>query len=351
MGIENVQGSPFNVQRSLHIPNLTFNEVSYIYKWYEKEINQRIDADVIDRIYYEFNGQPGLTCWFGELLTDIYNKDTGQTITMKHFENVFIDSCEILPNNNILNIISKARQLPYQEIILKLFKTDTKYAFKYDNKDINYLYMNGVIDIEKENNKNYIRFASPYVQKRLFSYFSDVFFSETGDLIEPFTNLDHIVTKDNLYIKNLLKLYEIYINNNKDWLLKNAPRRKDLKIFEAVYHFNLYMYLFQFLTPEKAKVWPEFPTGNGKIDIIIEYSNKIYGIELKSYTTESSYFAAINQAAHYAVQLKINTIALVFFVDSIDDANRQNLEKGHLDKDTGVMVETIFINLGIGINH
>jgi hypothetical protein len=40
LGIENVKGSPFNVQRSLHIPNLTEDEVAGMFKWYEKESGQ-----------------------------------------------------------------------------------------------------------------------------------------------------------------------------------------------------------------------------------------------------------------------------------------------------------------------
>ena len=206
--------------------------------------------------------------------------------------------------------------------------------------------MNGIIGIQKEDNMNYIRFASSYVQKRLFNYFSDEFFSETGELIEPFTNLDHVLIKDGLHIKNLLRLYEKYLKKNKDWLLKNAPRRKDLKIFEAVYHFNLFMYLHNFLIRKKGQVWPEFPTGNGKIDLIIKYANKTYSIELKTYSDESSYHEAIQQAADYAVQLKLKTISIVFFVETIDDENRTKLEKIHIDKTTGLSVETIFIESG-----
>ena len=45
LGIENVSGSPgstslttsFNVQRSVHIPNLTFEEVDGMFTWYERE--------------------------------------------------------------------------------------------------------------------------------------------------------------------------------------------------------------------------------------------------------------------------------------------------------------------------
>ncbi|RLC09091.1 MAG: hypothetical protein DRI57_22805, partial [Deltaproteobacteria bacterium] len=35
LGIENVTGSPFNVQRSLHIPNLTYKETEGMFGWYE----------------------------------------------------------------------------------------------------------------------------------------------------------------------------------------------------------------------------------------------------------------------------------------------------------------------------
>jgi Protein of unknown function (DUF1703). len=63
---------------------------------------------------------------------------------------------------------------------------------------------------------------------------------------------------------------------------------------------------------KNAKVWPEFPTGNGKIDIIIKYLNKTYGIELKTYSDESSYKTAIKKAVHYAKQLQIKKSPLFF---------------------------------------
>ncbi len=90
LGIENQKGSPFNVQRSVHIPNLTYDEVKGIFQWYEKESGQTIDPDVIDCLFYETNGQPGLTCWFGELLTETYNPDPEKPITMSNFKVKFM---------------------------------------------------------------------------------------------------------------------------------------------------------------------------------------------------------------------------------------------------------------------
>ena len=36
----------------------------------ERESGQKVEDEVIERIFYEFRGQPGLTCWFGELLDE-----------------------------------------------------------------------------------------------------------------------------------------------------------------------------------------------------------------------------------------------------------------------------------------
>ena len=349
LGIENVKGSPFNVQRSTYIPCLTKDEVKKIYQWYEKESQQKIEPEVIEKIYYEFKGQPGLTCWFGEVITEMYNKEPDKPITIKHFNRAYTFATHALPNNNIINIISKAKIDPYKEIVLDLFKTDQKKKFSYDDYFLNYLYMNGIIDIDDQTENDgyiYVRFASPFVQKRLFNFFSRELFREMGQLIEPFTSLKNIINENRINIKNVMRLYEEYLRKNRHWLLNDAPKRKDLRIFEAVYHFNLYMYLNLFLHPKNAYVYPEFPTGNGKIDIIIKYFQKVYGIELKTYTDESSYKKAILKAASYGKQLQVKKIYLVFFIEFIDEENRSKYEIIHNDKNTGVSVEIIFIMTG-----
>ena len=68
--MENIKGLPFNVQRSLHIPNLTHEGVISLFNQYQQETEQSIEPEVVEHIWYEFQGQPGLTCWFGGLLTE-----------------------------------------------------------------------------------------------------------------------------------------------------------------------------------------------------------------------------------------------------------------------------------------
>ena len=347
LGIENQKGSPFNVQRSLHIPNLTFAEVEGMFKDYQKESGQQADEAVIQALYEETLGQPGLTCWFGELVTETFNHDKTKPLTLTHFEEAYAAAAHILPNNNILNIISKVKNPPYREWVLDLFKTSEKIPFRFDDTHINYLYMNGVIDEEKIGlTRYYVKFSCPFVQTRLFNYFSHELFKDLGTLVDPFINLDNVITDTDLNIPNLLKLYQAYLEKNKNWLFQSVPRRTDMRIYEAVYHFNLFSYLDAFLRNPGGRVYPEFPTGNGKIDLIITYHKNRYGLELKSFTHEREYRVSLERAAQYGKQLGLPVIYLVSFVEYIDAANREKFEKEYVDKHTNTKVVPVFIVSG-----
>jgi len=351
LGIENQKGSPFNVQRSLHVPNLTFEEVRGMFQWYEKESGQHVYPEVVERLYYETNGQPGLTSWFGELLTEgceFYSNDKTKPITMNEFRKVFAAAAYVLPNNNIMNLISKAREEDNKTLLLKMFQTDDKLKFRFDNKTMNALYMNGLVVPESEDGETfYLKFACPFVQQRLFNYFSDEYFNDMGRLIDPFTDLDDIITPTDLDILQLLKLYQLYLDKNKSWLFKNVPRRSDQRIMEAVFHFNFYSYFHEFLRGKNVNVIPEFPTGNGKIDILLHYGNNRYGIELKSFRDKPAHKIAQEKAAHYGKQLGLTEIYLVSFIETIDEETRGIFEKPFTEPVTGVTVKPFFIQTGL----
>jgi hypothetical protein len=347
VGVENMRGSPFNIQRSVHIPNLTHDEVNYIFNWYQQETGQTIKPEVVEQIWYEFQGQPGLTCWFGELLTKTYNQATDEAITMQHFEKAYIAAINLLPNNNILNIISKAKQEDCKDYVLELFRTKSKINFTYDDSIINFLYMNGIVAIEEASwNENYVKFACPYIQKRLFNYFARELYSKIEGFSDPFEDLSDTITENSLNISRLLQRYEQYLQDNQELILKDAPRRrKDLRIYEAIFHFNIYLYLTNFLRSYKAVVQPEFPTGNGQIDILIRHAGQVFGLELKSFADKPSYKEALIQAAKYGQKLGVTRIWLVLFIEKVDDDNRKKYETDYMDSETGVMVHPRFVQI------
>lgn len=347
LGLENQRGSPFNVQRSLHIPNLTQAEVEQMFHWYEQESGQQVEPTVIARLYAELRGQPGLTSWLGELLTETYN-ERRPTITMDDFEIAYAAASSLLPNANILNLINKAKDEPQRSFVIDLFQSDGKIEFTYDDPVINFLYMNGVIDEEVVDKRQYyVKFPCPFVQKRLFNHFAREIFRETGQLYPPFTDLTDVFTANGLGVTSMLRHYERYLQQNHTWLFKEAPRRVDLRLYEAVYHFNLFMWLSRFLQRPGGRIFPEFPTGNGREpsgrDLLIRYQGQVYGLELKSFSNDFEYRASLQQAARYAHQLQLTTIAVVFFVEAVDDANRTKYEAPYNDPQRGVVVQPIFI--------
>ena len=145
----------------------------------------------------------------------------------------------------------------------------------------------------------------------------------------------------------LLRRYERYLQQNHQRIFKDAPRRTtDLRIFEAVYHFNLFTYLSRFLDRYGGRVTPEFPTGNGKIDLLIRYANQRYGVEVKSFASQYDYDKALTQASNYANQLGLSEITLLLFVEAVDDENRRKYEAVYHDPLTQVKVVPVFVTTG-----
>ena len=348
LGVENVKGSPFNVQRSVHIPNLTHDEVVYLFDWYQQEQKQQIVPEVVERIWYEFKGQPGLTCWFGELLTETYNHAMDQPITMALFNGVYAAALNLLPNNNILNIINKASFEPYKSYVLEIFETKKKVNFTYDDPIINFLYLNGVVSIDEVSlTEHYVKFPCPYIQKRLFNYFARELYQNMDGLYDPFEELSDTITDQSIKIRRLLQRYEQYLQANRELVLKDAPRRKkDLRVYEAVFHFHFYLYLVNFFRGYEVRVLPEFPTGNGAIDLLIRYAGQLFGLELKSFANQQSYREALKQAAKYGQDLGLTVVWLVLFVEVVDDKNRERFEVDYTDQKTGVVVHPLFVQTG-----
>ena len=103
------------------------------------------------------------------------------------------------------------------------------------------------------------------------------------------------------------------------------------------------MWLARFLQRTGGRVYPEFPTGNGQIDLLIRYQEQRYGLEPKSFRSDFEYRAALEQSARYARQLQLTTITVVFFVEAVDDETRALYETPYQDVATGVTVEPVLV--------
>jgi len=81
--------------------------------------------------------------------------------------------------------------------------------------------------------------------------------------------------------------------------------------------------------------------------LLIEYQSTQTALELKSFSNRPKYLEALEQAAQYAHSLGLDEISLLFFIEHIDDKNRQLYEVDHLHPETNVTVKVVFAETGV----
>lgn len=351
LGVDSPRGSPFNVQRSLHVPNLTRDEVLGLFGQYQAESGQTIEPEVVERVFQVTRGQPGLVGWFGELLTEKYNPDRSAVIQMGRWDDVYGAACQVEPNNTVLNLIKKAGGA-HRDRGIALF-SNANVPFSFDEDWCNFLYLNGVIDYVDEiddagRKLRLCRFSSPFIQLRLYNAFTrDLYDDRLPALpIEPLDTLDDIFAPPELDTAALLRRYRGFLGRLEakgldPW--KGQARRRDLNLTEATGHFHLYAWLQDALRGRCAVI-PEFPTGNGKVDLLVQGEGKVGLIEVKSFRAIHELPRAREQAARYAQRQGLKTAAVALFVSSDDEAVLAALSGEEVL--SGVKVTTVAIGWG-----
>ena len=351
LGVESRRGSPFNVQRSLHVPNLTQAEVIDLYQQYQHESGQDIDPAVVDQVYAATRGQPGLVSWFGELLTEKYNSGSEQTIGLDTWAAAWNAARFLEPNNTVLNQIAKARDETYQGFLTQLFAKEELPFFFHDPLH-SYLYMHGILDREtlKETDgtfRNRCRFSSPFIQSCLYDALSrELAGSQLPILaLEPLDDLADVFSGPALDLAALLERYKKYLHRlqAKDlnpW--QEQPRRKtDHQLAEAVGHFHLYAWLKEAIQ-DLCVLSPEFPTGNGKVDLHLKCGSKHGIIEVKSFVSATRLKKNRQTAAQYAQDLGLDRVTMAVFIPVTDESVLAQLSSD--EKVNGVQVTVVMIS-------
>ncbi|OQX17534.1 MAG: hypothetical protein BWK80_39530 [Desulfobacteraceae bacterium IS3] len=339
LGVESERGSPFNIQRSLHIPNFTEDEVEDLFSQYQEESGQKIDTEVVKRVYDVTRGQPGIVCWFGELLTEKYNPGKDKAIQTDTWEDVYRLSCAVEWNNTVLNLIKKARG-EYCSRILELFSR-SDIPFTLDAEWCSYMYLHGIIDYETSADSQGVkteicRFSNPFIHLRIFNALTNDIVGDRIPILalEPLDDLSDVFgdstgSSTGLNLPALLERYKSYLKRLKakglnPW--KDQPRRSDLHITEYVGHFHLYFWL-QNAVGRRCVISPEFPTGNGRVDLHLKCGEKRSIIEVKSFRNMYELEDSREQAARYAAKLGLDSVTLAVFVPT-DDENILNQLSG-----------------------
>ena len=326
LGVDSQRGSPFNIQRSLHVPNFTTEEVTDLFDQYQDESGQDIDPEVVRSVYEATRGQPGLVGWFGELLTEKYNPGPEKPIAMPAWDDVYRLALFKEWNNTVLNLVAKAKGA-YREQILKLFN-HSDMPFSIDTEWCSYAYLHGIIDAETIEDATgrkieVCRFANPFIQLCIYNALSRDMLGDDMPILalDPLDDLADVFDKVEIDLPALLERYKGYLQRLKarglnPW--QDQPRRSDLRYTEAVGHFHLYFWL-QNAVGRLCGVSPEFPTGNGRVDLHLRCKDRRAVIEVKSFRDQAELRHSRDQAANYARRLGLPTITLALFAPLEDE--------------------------------
>lgn len=194
---------------------------------------------------------------------------------------------------------------------------------------------------------NICRFSSPFIQDTLYHTFSSDLIGNDMPILalHPLDDLaDVFAFPNNLELPALLRRYKEYLarlnaKGINPW--KEQPRRQtDLHLLEAVGHFHLYAWL-QNAIGRRCAVTPEFPNGNGRVDLHIRCGERRGIIEVKSFTDQYQAGEDRKQAARYAKKLGFDRVTMAVFVPIEDETVLEKLSVS--DTVDGVTVQVTAI--------
>jgi hypothetical protein len=325
LGFSSDRGSPFNIQRSLEVPRFTHEEVLDLYRQYQEESGQAIEPQVVEAVWKATRGQPGLVCWFGELLTKKHNPDPSLPLGDEAWKTVYSRALSREPNNTILNMVAKARGKHREELMNMFVQSDIPFCIH--QSWCNDLHLNGLLDAEevlddKGEKFQVCRFTSPFIQECLHKALCDDLLNSPKKVIplNIYDDLADVFEGSSLDLPALLRRYTDYLERLQKAGLnpwKDQPTRSDLRITEAVGHFHLYWWMVEALSGSEVVVSPEFPTGNGKVDLHLRDTHRKGLVEVKVFRNIQLLKQNRLQVARYAQQVGLSEATLALFVPGV----------------------------------
>ncbi len=295
--------SPFNIVDELQIPYFTHDEVNTLIQQYISESGQAFEESVIEAIYDNTHGQPGLVNALCAYLTEKAVPSSDTTITMEEFYRTLNYFLTRKFDKNLENVIQKARQKT--SILFKLLFRDEPIPFSVHDADLAWLFAHGVID---EVN-GLVEMTVPLYAKVLITAFRPLLNGESDYYLSAHETLEPYVSPEGLNLNRMLDKYRQYV------------RQRGFKAFdtehlkEGAWHYSLDGFLNFFIEQLGGHTLIETPTSRGRTDILILYQHYKYVIETKIFTTEHYFQKGKRQLATYLESEGLNEGYYVVFSD------------------------------------
>ncbi len=279
--------SPFNIVDELQIPYFSQAEVEHLIQEYVADSGQGFEADVIQAIYDNTQGQPGLVCALCHYLVNTRVPDRSQPVSMSAFYTTLRHFLTERMDKNILNVVQKAKEK--QSFMLRLLFDDNPIPFTVDDEDIAYLHANGVVD----NINGFVEIPVPLYSKRLITAFRPSINGEATHYVSAYDSFSEYVSPDGLNLHAILERYRDYVRR-RGFRAFNTEQLK-----EGAWHYSLDGFINFFIERLDGDTLVEVPTGRGRTDILILYPGHKYIIETKVFADDFYFQRGKRQLADY----------------------------------------------------
>lgn len=301
--------SPFNIADQFIVPYFTPAEVSDLLTQHTRATGQVFEADVIDGIVRETEGQPFLVNRLGQLLTVDLVPDITQPITTDDLDYALI---RLVNENNthFASIRSKAN-LHRTAVLTALFNPVRYYDFQDEvTQD---LVMYGVFRVLRdEHGIDYARLANPIYRKMLIKAFAP-----SHDLIRQATNggvQNRYLVEGVLHFDQLLDQFKAFMEEHGVRLLKSEKSQRPLEISGQ---YLLFSYLTAALQSVGGYVVIEAVSSAGEIDLLVLHRGQRFIIETKIWYNNAKYEAGKTQLVNYLRAAGLGKGYLVFFDENL----------------------------------
>lgn len=292
--------SPFNVADDLQVPYFTLTELHDLIGQYVTETGQPFEPAVIQAIYDNSAGQPGLVCALCHHLVTKAVPENDQPVTLTAFEATLQHFLTGRAHKNITNIVQKARAK--QSFIFKLLFHPEPIPFNIYDPQISWLYAHGVVD----NLNGQTDIVVPLYKKVLIAAFRPTINGEVDYYTTSIHDtLSQYVTAEGLNVNALLRAYRAYVTR------RGFQAFDTENLQEAAWHYSLDGFVNFFINQLGGATFIEVPSGKGRVDMLIRYRGQIYIVETKIFSTPTHFKQGKGQLVEY---LKSEGLAEGYYV-------------------------------------
>ncbi len=308
--------SPFNIQDDFVLPNFTLEQVRELLTQYTDEVGQPFDDDVIELVREKTAGQPFLVNYIARMLTDEMEIPKAENITNEHFR-IAYKELFTRDNTHFQHIRHNVRRKEeYKNILLGILYDDRGIRFNIQRDELSELVTYGLI---KKDAEDKCVIDNPVYQQVILDIFAPII-NGVEDKYLPYDTMfsDYLSPDGHIQMSSLLENFCAFVKRAGYRILEVPSIPK-----EFVGQYLLMSYLDMFVLEIKGFIYPEVPTGRGRMDIIILHNGRKYVIETKLWRGEKIFMEEKKQLAKYLDKEGVDEGYYVIFDHRIRDAEEK----------------------------